>query len=108
MIPGPQPKSKTLETIYTLDEAAEKMRLKPRTLATFAKERGFCSVHGRTILFSESDLVANWEAMRCEPSITPASKFYSSPNGKVALERARITLRQGNEERPGRGTQKRA
>jgi hypothetical protein len=92
-----------LETIYTLVEAAEKMRLKPRALAAFARERGFCAVHGRTVLFSESDLVAIWEAMRCEPSPDTESKFYSSPNGKVALQMARITLRQ----RPGSAPSKR-
>ncbi|WP_457300031.1 hypothetical protein [Phyllobacterium sp. P5_D12] len=54
----------TLENIYTLDEAAEKIRLKPRTLAKFAQDRGLCSVRGRAILFSEGDLVAIWEAMR--------------------------------------------
>ena len=60
--------TKQLESIYTLAEAAEKMRLKPRTLAKFAQERGLCSLRGRVILFRESDLVANWEAMRCEPT----------------------------------------
>jgi hypothetical protein len=44
------------------------MRLKPRTLAKFAQDRGLCSVRGRVILFSESDLVADWEAIRCESS----------------------------------------
>jgi hypothetical protein len=56
--------TKELERIYTLEEAAEKMRLKPRTLAKFAQDRGLCSVRGRAILFIESDLVAIWEAMR--------------------------------------------
>ncbi len=92
-----------LETIYTLQEAAEKMRLKPRTLAKFAQERGICSVRGRAILFSEGDLVALWEAMRCAPTSVfharPSSQSVGSTDGRAALEKARKIMAQHKEDR---------
>lgn len=56
-----------LETIYTADEAAERLRLTNRGVIKLARQYGLCSRRGRDYLFSESDLVALWEALR-EPA----------------------------------------
>ncbi|WP_245423663.1 helix-turn-helix domain-containing protein [Rhizobium subbaraonis] len=60
-----------LGRIYTLDEAAEYMRLTGRTIAKVARKHGLCTISGRDLLFSESDILAIWDAMRC-PSNSPA------------------------------------
>lgn len=61
-----------LDTIYTADEAAERLRLTNRGVIKLAKEHGLCSRNGRDYLFSEADLLALWEVMR-EPAKSPRS-----------------------------------
>lgn len=53
-------------TLRTLHEAAEYMKLKPRTLAKAARKLGACSQFGRELLFSEEDIKAIYEAHRVE------------------------------------------
>ena len=53
--------------IYTLAEAAQKLRLNKNALARLARRTGHCSQAGRTLLFSEDDLLALWEEMRVRP-----------------------------------------
>ncbi|MGO6684199.1 hypothetical protein [Rhizobium leguminosarum] len=67
-----------LDTIYTADEAAERLRLTNRAIIKIAREYGFCSRSGRDYLFSEQDLLALWEVMR-EPAKQP-----KPPTVKVA------------------------
>ncbi|WMT90963.1 hypothetical protein [Pelagibacterium sp. H642] len=57
-----------LEKIYTLAEASERLRLNKNALARIARRTGHCSVTGRTVLFSESDLIAIWKGIRVEPT----------------------------------------
>jgi hypothetical protein len=59
-----------LDTIYTADEAAERLRLTNRAVIKIARQYGLCSRQGRSYLFSESDLLALWEVMR-EPGKEP-------------------------------------
>ncbi|MBY5698493.1 hypothetical protein [Rhizobium leguminosarum] len=59
-----------LDTIYTADEAAERLRLTNRALIKIAREYGYCSRSGRDYLFSEADLLAIWQALR-EPAKSP-------------------------------------
>lgn len=59
-----------LDTIYTADEAAERLRLTNRGIIKLAKHYGLCSRSGRSYLFSESDLLALWEVLR-EPATSP-------------------------------------
>jgi len=58
----------SLEKIYTLAEASERLRLNKNALSRIARRTGHCSVTGRTVLFSESDLIAIWEGIRVEPT----------------------------------------
>ncbi len=53
-----------LDTIYTADESAERLRLTNRGLIKLAKRYGLCSRSGRDYLFSESDLLELWQIMR--------------------------------------------
>lgn len=59
-----------LDTIYTADEAAERLRLSNRGVIKLGKEYGLCSRRGRDYLFSEADLLALWEVLR-EPAKSP-------------------------------------
>ncbi|MBX5234151.1 MULTISPECIES: hypothetical protein [unclassified Rhizobium] len=59
-----------LDTIYTVDEAANRLRLTNRALIKIAREYGYCSRSGRDYLFSEADLLAIWQALR-EPAKSP-------------------------------------
>lgn len=54
-----------LGRIYTLEEAADYLRMTKNALARLARRSGNCSLAGRNLLFSESDLMANWDEMRC-------------------------------------------
>lgn len=58
----------TLDTIYTLAEAAERFRMTKNALARLARRTGRCSQVGRDLLFSEADLAAIWESMRLVPT----------------------------------------
>lgn len=62
-----------LDTIYTTDEAAERLRLTNRGVIKLGKEYGLCSRSGRNYLFSESDLLALWQVLR-EPPKAPTVK----------------------------------
>ncbi|EZQ16788.1 helix-turn-helix domain-containing protein [Aquamicrobium defluvii] len=56
-----------LDSIYSADEAAERLRITKRALIKLARHNGHCSRSGRTYLFSEADLLAIWQDMR-EPA----------------------------------------
>lgn len=79
-------------TIYTLGEAAERLRMSRHALAKVARRTGHCSQAGRALLFSEADLAAIWLAMR----VQPAEKGQEGPSLAVASigleERARALL----------------
>lgn len=70
-----------LDKIYTADEAAERLRLKRRSLIKLAREYGLCARFGRDYLLSETDLLALWAVVR-EPAKrpTPAVSQISSPD----------------------------
>ena len=61
--------------VYTLAEAADHLRLTNRGVAKIAKQHGLCMVRGRDILFTDSDIEAIKDILRC-PS--------NSSNGKTA------------------------
>jgi Helix-turn-helix domain len=53
-----------LGRIYTLDEAAEELRVSRRSLQEIIKRHPFFAKNGRVYLFSESDIRSIWEGMR--------------------------------------------
>ncbi|NGO54212.1 hypothetical protein [Allomesorhizobium camelthorni] len=55
-----------LDTIYTEDEAAARLRITRRTAITLGKRYGCCSAYGRTVRFSEQDLLDLWQVLRVE------------------------------------------
>jgi hypothetical protein len=66
--------------IYTLAEAAERLRLTPRRVAKLARQEGACSLSGRNVLISEADISVIWQAMR------PASPTVAEPQSRSASE----------------------
>lgn len=75
-----------LDTIYTADEAADRLRTTKRGLIKIARRIGACSRDGRTYLFSETDILAIWQEMR-EPATgrsKPASTEIVASSSGVA------------------------
>jgi hypothetical protein len=54
----------TLGQIYTLAEAAERLRTTGNALARLARRTGHCSQIGRDLRFSEADMEALWQELR--------------------------------------------
>lgn len=54
----------SIGTIYTLHEAAERLRMTPRMVCKIARAHGLCSRVGRNYLFSEADIDGIWHAQR--------------------------------------------
>lgn len=57
-----------LDTIYTADEAAARLRITRRTMIKLGRDLGSCSVIGREYFFSERDLLDIWQAQRAMPT----------------------------------------
>lgn len=57
-----------LDTIYTTDEAAERLRVSRRTMIKLGRDLGACSMIGREYFFSEHDLLDIWQAQRAMPT----------------------------------------
>jgi hypothetical protein len=56
--------------VYTLDEAAEHLRLTNRGVAKIARQHGLCMVRGRDILFTDADIESIKEVLRCPSNST--------------------------------------
>lgn len=57
-----------LGRIYTLAEAADYLRMSSKMVAKTARKHGLAVVANGEFLFSDSDLLAIWDAMRCQTS----------------------------------------
>lgn len=57
-----------LDTIFTADEAAARLRITRRTMIKLGRDLGSCSVIGREYFFSERDLLDIWQAQRAVPT----------------------------------------
>lgn len=57
-----------LDSIYTAEEAAERLRVTTRNVIKLGKKYGTCSMVGTKYLFSEEDLLRLWAAIRVEPA----------------------------------------
>lgn len=89
---------KKIGNFRTLHEAAEYMRLKPRTLAKAAKKIGACSVFGRDIYLSEDDIKSVWEVHRASPKDSCVSGPW--PSEYQTLERLKKLLAKPNKRKP--------
>lgn len=56
--------SKTLGTIFSMEEAAEELHISRRALQDLIKLHPHYALNGHRKLFSEADIRALWEAMR--------------------------------------------
>lgn len=59
-----------LNTIYTAEEAAARLRITKRLLIKLGRRWGICSRVGAKYLFSEDDLLKIWTAIREKPTET--------------------------------------
>ncbi|MBB5053066.1 hypothetical protein HNQ36_003057 [Afipia massiliensis] len=69
----------------SLHEAAEYIKVKPRTLAKAARKIGACSVFGRDLVFSEDDIKAILEANRAGRKVSYTMK--APPSQYQAMKR---------------------
>ncbi|MBX4965463.1 hypothetical protein [Rhizobium binae] len=93
-----------LDTIYTADEAAERLRLTNRGVIKLGKAYGLCSRRGRDYLFSEADILALWEVLREPPKqpkpptvkVAPARDFWKENfwlfDPSVAVDRREMAV----------------
>lgn len=65
--------------VYTLAEAAEYLRLTNRGVAKIAKQHGLCMVRGRDILFTDKDIDAIKDVLRCPSNSISAARSGGSP-----------------------------
>lgn len=59
-----------LGSVHTLNEAAHKLRMSRRALQDTIKRLPFYAKNGKVYLFSDSDIVAIWNGMRCDSICT--------------------------------------
>ncbi|TGR32971.1 MULTISPECIES: hypothetical protein [unclassified Mesorhizobium] len=83
-----------LGTIYTAKEAATRLKMTRRGVITLGKRYGCCSMHGRSVLFSEQDLLDIWQVMRApatetKPVSARAVAFYSADTSYKDLLRTK-------------------
>ena len=91
--------------VYTMQEAAQMLRISRRALQDLIKVHRHYSLNGHKKLFSETDIHTLWEAMRCpsSSSIPAPAKRRSTPSvGRTSgsmwteVQRRLKELRQSN------------
>ena len=65
--------------VYKLAEAAEHLRLTTRGVAKLARQHGLCMVRGRDMLFTERDIEAIKDVLRCPSSSTSVETHTGYP-----------------------------
>ena len=90
-----------LDTIYTADEAAARLRITRRTVIKLGRDLGSCSVIGREYFFSERDLLDIWQAQRAMPTSSQgrAVKVKAFPSD-VGLQQSLQRLSRKRSRRP--------
>lgn len=84
-----------LDTIYTTDEAAERLRVTRRTMIKLGRDLGSCSMVGRQYFFSERDLLDIWQAQRAMPTSSQGRAVnVKGLLSDVRLQRSLVSLSQ--------------
>ncbi|MDW9467196.1 helix-turn-helix domain-containing protein [Sinorhizobium meliloti] len=84
-----------LDTIYTTDEAAERLRVSRRTMIKLGRDLGSCSMIGRQYFFSERDLLDIWQAQRAMPTSSQGRAVnVKGLLSDVRLQRSLVSLSQ--------------
>jgi excisionase family DNA binding protein len=78
-----------LGTIYSLQEAAEYLKVSKSALARAARRHGIGARFGREIRFNEADVKGVWEAMRAHPEAGSLTNSVS----KLSADKAFDSLR---------------
>lgn len=81
-----------LGKIYSLDEAAEYLRASKQAVARTARKHGLCSVFGRAIRFSDSDVLAIWDAMRCRSNSSSVKAATTGISVALSEDKAYLSL----------------
>ena len=81
-----------LGRVFTLEEAAEYMRISKQAIAKAARANNLCSIFGRDMLFSESDLLALWDAMRCRSNSFNVKATTTGISAALSEDKAYLSL----------------
>lgn len=78
-----------LGVIYSLQEAADYLKVSRSSLARAARRHGIGARFGREIRFNEADVKDMWEAMRARPEADSLTNSVSIHNAEKAFENLR-------------------
>ncbi|MGX1786145.1 helix-turn-helix domain-containing protein [Bosea sp. NPDC055332] len=78
-----------LGTIYSLQEAADYLKVSKSALARAARRHGIGARFGREIRFNEADVKDMWEAMRAHPEAGSLTNSVSKQSVEKAFENLR-------------------
>lgn len=78
--------------IHSLKEAADQLRMTPRAVAKVARVHGLCAISGRNLLFSDADIIAIWNVLRCPSSSPSETARKTGKSGVRAEEKAYLDL----------------
>jgi hypothetical protein len=78
--------------IYSLEEAAAYLRTTKQAVARTARRFGLCSIFGRDLRFSDSDVLAIWDAMRCRSSSSSAKAATTGTSAVQSEDKAYLSL----------------
>src|SRR5260370_2546625 len=83
-----------LGNVYDLEQAAVLLKQTPRTVSKIAKQHGLCSYFGRDLFFSDSDILAIWDAKRWPSSSSSETTSITSvaPSEEQVFTRLRERL----------------
>jgi hypothetical protein len=91
-----------LGRIYTLAEAAEYLRMSSKIVAKTARKHGLAVVANGEFLFSDSDLLAIWDAMRCHSNSVVAKEATTGTSAALSGDKAFSSLRAQVTKKPRR------
>lgn len=75
------------ESIYSMVEAAKKLRISRQSLQALVQQHPFYAANGRRKLFSDDDLAQLWQAMRAHPTRRAAPSSMASPSEETLYAR---------------------
>lgn len=92
----------SLGNVYTLSEVADHLRMTNRAVAKIARAHGLCMISGRTMTFTEEDIVAIKQVMRVapkEPRRVPMKPYLSDVQKYESL--MKLTAKKSRKRQPG-------
>lgn len=81
-----------LGRVFTLGEAADYLKTTRHAVSRVARRHGLCTVFGRDIRFSDSDVLAIWDVMRCRSDSSSAKAATTGISAVQSEDKAYLSL----------------